>query len=526
MVRALAGATSGKLPMSVDGTIIERTDEQLLHLAVRPSAGRRGSSPAPLRVEDGDRVRVITTAARRSSSAPSESPRRDAGRRRSERTAPGHALAQRGRSFDTWRGTARPPTRPPRAHLYLEHATRWHEMREPDMLGSETAAASSIARSASAFASSTIPAMASYIARFASNSHSAFGLATSPIAARRLVHDGQGFLEVAGGDLDVPQVLMGHGRETPILLTRRRAATRAPRPAPPLGDSGSSRSRPRAPARATAAPGGTAPRLRWRAPPTHRVRRSRASSPGRRTQPELGPRLPDRRDRCDPAPRSRPSRECCRLRDGLAIHANSSGPMHPRPNRSSNPGEMLAVPASPMIGVAGLVESFAGELAQRFDHRVASRAVGTGLCDQHRLPDETRDRVRDSPLVEIGVAGTATAEAESNVPAKMPSRSNTVRSSASRSRYDHSTVARNVWCRSTRPRRLPVRSRNRSSRCAAMSIGLIDVTRAAASSIASGIPSTRRQISPTADHCASVHSSSAPASDVRSANSCTAALSS
>ena len=49
-----------------------------------------------------------------------------------------------------------------------------------------------------------------------------------------------------------------------------------------------------------------------------------------------------------------------------------------------------------------------------------------------------------------------------------------------------------------RLRRPPVRSRNRSSSSAAISEAVIDTTRAAASSIANGIPSRRRQISTTA----------------------------
>ena len=73
-----------------------------------------------------------------------------------------------------------------------------------------------------------------------------------------------------------------------------------------------------------------------------------------------------------------------------------------------------------------------------------------------------------------------------------------MRSRSSSSEYDQSTVARSVWWRSTAVRRPPVRSRNRSSRRAAISRGLIATTRAAASSIASGIPSRRRQISATA----------------------------
>ncbi len=68
----------------------------------------------------------------------------------------------------------------------------------------------------------------------------------------------------------------------------------------------------------------------------------------------------------------------------------------------------------------------------------------------------------------------------SKSPENTPSRSNTSRSIGSSSEYDQSTVARNVWWRSTAVRRPPVRSRNRSSRSPAISVGLIAGTRAAA----------------------------------------------
>ena len=192
--------------------------------------------------------------------------------------------------------------------------------------------------------------------------------------------------------------------------------------------------------------------------------------------------------------------------------------MKPRSQRSRERDVVRGMPATPAVGIAGLVELFPSELSQRLEHRVSSRAVGTILGNQHRLRDQARDRVHDLHGRDRRRRRPRTAAAASNVPAKMPSRSKTVRSLSSSSWYDHSTVARNVWWRSTRPRRLPVRRRNRSSRWAAISVGLIEVTRAAASSIASGMPSTRRQISPTAAHCAVGPFAIAPASEARSAN--------
>ena len=70
--------------------------------------------------------------------------------------------------------------------------------------------------------------------------------------------------------------------------------------------------------------------------------------------------------------------------------------------------------------------------------------------------------------------------------------------SASSSRsYDHCTAWRSVWWRSS-PRRDPTSSRNRSSSRSRTSVTVIDNIRDAANSIASGIPSRRRQISTTA----------------------------
>ena len=95
-------------------------------------------------------------------------------------------------------------------------------------------------------------------------------------------------------------------------------------------------------------------------------------------------------------------------------------------------------------------------------------------------------------------AATASAALASKVPEKTPRRAKTRCSVGEHRENDQSTVARSVWCRSTAERRPPVRSRKRSSSRAAISAGLMATIRAAASSIASGTPSSRRQISSTA----------------------------
>jgi hypothetical protein len=72
-------------------------------------------------------------------------------------------------------------------------------------------------------------------------------------------------------------------------------------------------------------------------------------------------------------------------------------------------------------------------------------------------------------------------------------------------------------------RRPLVRSRKRSSRCAAKSRTPKTLTRAAASSSASGMPSSLRQISRTAGTSASATPNPSTAAMARSTNSCTAA---
>ena len=85
----------------------------------------------------------------------------------------------------------------------------------------------------------------------------------------------------------------------------------------------------------------------------------------------------------------------------------------------------------------------------------------------------------------------------SNPPANTEQRFNTVRSASSSSSYDHCTAWRSVWWRSS-PRRDPTSSRNRLSRRSRISVTDIESSREAANSIASGIPSSRWQISTTA----------------------------
>ena len=84
---------------------------------------------------------------------------------------------------------------------------------------------------------------------------------------------------------------------------------------------------------------------------------------------------------------------------------------------------------------------------------------------------------------------------------------------------DQSTEARKVCCRRTAVREPPVSSRKRSCRLSTISVSDNARTRAAASSIASGIPSRRRQISATAAALSSVMAKSVLASRARSANS-------
>ena len=118
---------------------------------------------------------------------------------------------------------------------------------------------------------------------------------------------------------------------------------------------------------------------------------------------------------------------------------------------------------------------------------------------------------------------TCVAAARSKPPANTEHRCSTTRSSSSSRSYDHCTAWRSVWWRSN-PRRDPDSSRNRSVRRSNTSLALIDTIRAAASSIANAIPSSRRQISTTAVVSeSSSNANSGFTAWARSTNNCTAA---
>ena len=85
-------------------------------------------------------------------------------------------------------------------------------------------------------------------------------------------------------------------------------------------------------------------------------------------------------------------------------------------------------------------------------------------------------------------------------------------------------MARSVCCRASPARDPPVSSANRSSRRASSSSGDITRSRAAASSMPSGMPSSRRQIRPASCTARSSQPSGAPWAAARSASSRTASL--
>ena len=99
---------------------------------------------------------------------------------------------------------------------------------------------------------------------------------------------------------------------------------------------------------------------------------------------------------------------------------------------------------------------------------------------------------------------TAWAASRSKPPRNTASRRNNTRSGSVSSACDQSTEARRVCWRRTAVRAPPVSNRNRSCRPSRISASDSARTRAAASSIASGMPSRRRQISATAAALSSV----------------------
>ena len=160
---------------------------------------------------------------------------------------------------------------------------------------------------------------------------------------------------------------------------------------------------------------------------------------------------------------------------------------------------MLGVPSAPVVGLAQLVEVLACVGPQRLEHLVAGLASGGVVDRDHRLGHEAPERVEDVPRLDAVAGHDRLQRRHRRSPRRTRRAGRTPPArSVSSSEYDQSTVARSVWWRSIPVRRPPVSRRNRSSMWVAMSLGFIAATRAAASSIASGIPSRRRQISTTA----------------------------
>ena len=107
---------------------------------------------------------------------------------------------------------------------------------------------------------------------------------------------------------------------------------------------------------------------------------------------------------------------------------------------------------------------------------------------------------------------------KSNPPRNTASRRNTTRSGSVSSMCDQSTDARRVCSRRTAVRAPPVSRRKRSCRLSRISVSDNARMRAAASSIASGMPSRRRQISVTAVVLSSVRWKSGRTWRARSVN--------
>ena len=115
-------------------------------------------------------------------------------------------------------------------------------------------------------------------------------------------------------------------------------------------------------------------------------------------------------------------------------------------------------------------------------------------------------------------APTASAAGRSKVPANTPRRANSACSRADSRSKLQSRVFRSVCCRSGRSRAPPVSSPILSSSRASRACGGSSLTLAAASSMASGSPSSRRQISATAPAFPLVSSKPADAACARCTN--------
>jgi hypothetical protein len=119
-------------------------------------------------------------------------------------------------------------------------------------------------------------------------------------------------------------------------------------------------------------------------------------------------------------------------------------------------------------------------------------------------------------------AQTPSTASSSNPPANTDERAHSSRSGSSHRSNDHWMQARSVCCRAGAPRLPRDSSANRSASRSSICCGARVWTRAAASSIANGSPSRRRQSSAIASAFASVSAQSCTAARARAANNVTA----
>ncbi len=112
------------------------------------------------------------------------------------------------------------------------------------------------------------------------------------------------------------------------------------------------------------------------------------------------------------------------------------------------------------VCLTGIVKLFPCECPQRLEKTEPGATFIGRISQEHRLVDETRQAVDDVPPTDLAVGrhglGGLGVEALTNTP-----RRSKTHCSVGEHRVRPLTVARKVWCRSTRSRRPPVRRRNR-----------------------------------------------------------------
>ena len=173
----------------------------------------------------------------------------------------------------------------------------------------------------------------------------------------------------------------------------------------------------------------------------------------------------------------------------------------------AQPGQPVQLPGLPQVGLGGLgqAEEVGGVRRARglalagLGQPLARRTPGScSACGSGRRESSTSDlstrSASSSSTSSAGRPHTRAAASRVAPPAKTVSRRASVRSSSRRRSQLHSTTARSVRCRGAFVRSPRDSSRNRSSRRAATSSTVSERSRAAASSMARGSPSSAAQI--------------------------------